>query len=176
MNEEKEFNIGDSVWWANYANKQIPLKCTVCYGKKEVVLVLGNKDRIKVPCDFCRRGFDDPSGYVSEYKFVNTVKKVVIDRKEVNETEDGRDVEYRYTHYIVNDQIFRTKKEADKKVKEMIEKRKIEEQEKLENGKSSNHKSYSWHVGYHLERAKKAKEELKYHKSKATYMRKKAKL
>jgi len=63
------FKIGDVVYFASAGQRQVDIPCPVCFGKREVTLILGNGDSVELPCDYCGKGYDGPRGYVLEYEY-----------------------------------------------------------------------------------------------------------
>jgi hypothetical protein len=170
----KEFNVGDLVWWATYKRDAIREKCPVCFGKCKVVLILGNDEQVEAPCNYCSRGMMPPTGFVEErYDWHSEVRQVTIEMKEVTEKNGYRDVEYSSAHYVLKagDSCFSTKEEAEARVVELTAEQAIRDEERIAHHKENDHKSYSWHVGYHQRAAKKAKEDMEYHTKKAVAMK-----
>ncbi len=164
----KEYNIGDKVWWAHCGVREESIPCIVCFGKLSVTLILGDDTEVETPCRYCTRGYEGPFGYTKEYVEFSDVKEITITRKEVREDKNGRKIEYRHENYCLcaKENIFDTKEEAEKAVKEMIaesEKQKI--QQRLAKKKSTQ-SDYTWAVGYHKKRLKEATNAVKYHSSK----------
>ena len=166
MNNEHEFNIGDKVFWARYANQPVTRECPVCFGNKEVTLVLGNGEQIKTACNYCEVGFSESTGVRTEYEYVSDVKEVVIDGKEVSENSEERLISYRFGSYVLDNQIFLTKAEAEEKVKEMISQTELDTELRAKNIRDMGMKKYSWHVGYHRKYIKDLEKQLEYHRRK----------
>lgn len=173
---EKEYNIGDTVWWATGGIREVRHECPVCYGKCCVTLILGNDDHVQTPCDYCGKGFEGPRGYVIEREYTTEVKEIVLSGKEIRETTAGRSVEYRHNSYILYDGIIcDTKEGAEIERQKIADAHKISELERLQRGKDNNVKSYAWHVGYHQRQLKDAQRQIDYHSKKITYMKEKVK-
>ena len=169
-------NINDVVWWATYENKEVSKQCIVCYGKKEVTLVLGNGDNVTLPCSYCGTGYEEPRGYTREYEFVSNVQQIAIDKVSIEKTLVGDIVEYSYGCYCLRpDMIFDTKEEAEEKIKTLIAARIGDENTKSEHIKKDKYKSFTWNAGYHMREAKKAKEQVEYHEKKAILCKERSK-
>jgi hypothetical protein len=171
----KEYNVGDVVWWAKCeANKNIREVCPICLGKQVVGIILGSGEQVEVECDFCGKGYERARGYVNDrYEWTSAVKQIILDRKEVNETSEGRKIEYRYENWSIQEnRIFSTKEEAEVCVVEMVAEHERDEALNMERKKEYANKSYAWHVGYHRRCATKAKKDLEYHESKVIAMKK----
>ena len=155
-----EFNVGDEVFFVNYAKEHVKKECPICFGKMRVALVLGNGDIVETDCNFCERGFVR-YGYVEEYEYVSKITKVRIDKKEIYENEFGKVVEYRYGCYVLDhSNISAIEDEAKVLLASKIEKVKKEDLERLEYDKKQNIRKYSWHVGYYRRMKREAQEKI----------------
>jgi hypothetical protein len=142
--------------------------CPVCYGKKLVTVILGNDDRIFLPCEYCARGYEAPSGLTQEYEYVVEPELVVITSVTLKITDGGVEAKY-YSSVCSYDEeaLFVTKEEAavvSQGKKEALER---EQDTKVENLKKNVHKSFSWNAGYHLREAKRSRKQAEYHDKKA---------
>lgn len=163
----KEYNIGDKVYWAVYDRKDVIKTCPVCFGKKVVIVILGNDEKIETPCTYCESGFEGARGYIRENEWTSKVELVGITAKEVNENSEGRFIEYRYGHYCLdNKDIFDTIEQAETRVAEKIKEQEVEESKRYEHIKKNKLMSLSWSIGYHQRRVKDAEREIKYHSEK----------
>ena len=171
----KEFNVGDKVWWAKYERQEVKKTCPICDGNLRVTVILGNGDHIETDCTYCERGFQQ-YGWVGEYEYVSAVELVPITRKEVNEGENGRTVEYHYNYYCLdNTNAFSTKEEAEVALQEKIKKAEDEDLRRMEYGKGENPRKYSWHVGYYQRQKKDALKTIERCDKKITYFKVKVK-
>lgn len=168
----KEFNVGDVVWWAKCGRNDVSITCPVCIGKRKVVVILGDGEQVETDCDYCGKGYEGARGVVTEYQWVAAIEQVSIDKKEVNESEKGRSVEYRHGYHCLDStNVFDTKEGAEARVEEMIETHNKEESDRIARGKYNNLKSYSWHVGYHQRELKRAQHDMEYHSKKIVAMK-----
>lgn len=171
MRNEKEFNVGDKVWWVVYERREVEKTCPICFGKLKVVLILGDGSKVQTDCTYCERGYQQ-YGYVTEYEYVSAIKLVAITNKEVLESEDGRNVEYKYNNYCLNEEnAFSTKEEAEEKLKEVIKKQQEEDLKRIEYKKGQNPRSYSGHIGYYQKKKRDAIEEIEYADKKIKYFK-----
>jgi hypothetical protein len=169
-----EFNIGDKVWWAKYERQEVKKICPICFGKLWVTLILGDNSRVQTRCTYCERGYEQ-YGYVVEYEYVSAVQEVPITHKEVREGSNGRDVEYRYENWVLDEgNAFATKEDAEARLQEMIKVQKQQDLERLEYGKDHNAKKYSWHVGYYQRKKKDAQREIEFYDAKIKHFKAKA--
>ena len=167
----REKNIGEKVWWATCENKQVEIDCPICFGKKEVILILGNEQQIKTNCDYCVSGFEPPKGFTIEYQRVSGVREVAITGKEIVENEQGRKVEYSYQNYILDDQnAFSTKEEAENRVSELIKEYEQYEADRNIHKIKSNQTKYSWKIGYYKKQLKDAQRNIEIYSNKITQL------
>lgn len=180
-NDMKEYNVGDVVWWATYERHAIREDCPVCFAKRRVQVILGNDEIIEVDCDYCGKGWERARGFIEEiYDYESKVRQTTVDKKEVTEGSEGRECRYQTHHMGGNytldaEDIFDTKEEADARLVEKIAKANAEEAKRIASHKEHSNKSYGWHVGYHRNRATRARKDLEYHEAKASAMKKLAK-
>jgi len=145
----KEFNVGDKVWWVKYNRLAVKKTCPICDGKMRVTVILGNGDHIETDCTYCERGFNK-YGWVEEYEYVSAVEQIIITYKEVKELPNGRIVEYGYENYrLTLDNISKTKEGAEEILKKKIIQAEKEDLDRTEYSKNQNPRKYSWDVGYY---------------------------
>jgi hypothetical protein len=170
-----EFSVGDTVWWARYARKEVKEICPVCYGKRQVRVILGDDSIVETECTYCARPFT-AYGYILNSEFVSDIQEVVITDKIISENAGKREVEYRHYSYILTQgiNIFKTKDEAEKRLVEIIEETQREQIEKLQSDKNGKFKSYSWHVGYYQRMKRDALKQIELCDKKITHFKKQA--
>jgi len=167
-----QFKVGDRPWWAVYerlTNVEIP--CPVCYGNREVKLILGNGDEVQLPCDYCGKGYDDPKGYVHEYQAISKAEQVTIGSVHITETAAGQDREYRVAKNFVDgacwcpkpEDLFDTEDEANARAAEKAEADRLDHETRAEYIKKKTHKSFAWNAGYHMREAKRHRHDIEYH-------------
>lgn len=164
-----ELKVGDTFWSAHYGMSEVTKICPVCYGNKRVILILGNGDEIELPCDYCRRGYDEPTGTKTEYELTSGAEQETVDEVRVEENLKGRKVEYlTLDHHVVReDEAYATKEEAEERCKQLMVERMHEEMTRAEYIKENQAKSYSWNAGYHLREAKREEESAARHRMRA---------
>jgi len=158
------FNIGDSVWVARFAMIPRPVECPVCFGNKQVFVILGNGDEVTTPCSNCGLGYEGPRGFVEEYSKEAEAECVVITGRDIQEDGGKAVVRYRAGNYSYDDnRVFSTREEAMQCAEGLAAAEKQERETRAEYIKGKNLKSFAWNVGYHLRAVKKAREEIAYH-------------
>lgn len=151
----KKYKVGDVVWWANYGIKQVTKECPICFGKKEVTLILGNEDRVILPCQYCKNGYEAPTGIREEYKYVTEATLKTITSIKTNQNTQGEVVEYMSgNYYLPIEDIFDTKEDALIRSKAKAEEAQSERDKKIEYIKKDKQKSFSQNAGYWLQQIK----------------------
>lgn len=173
---KNEFNVGDKVWWAKYERLPVKNVCPICDGKLRVTIILGNGDHIETDCTFCERGCQK-YGWVENWEFVSAVEQVPITRKEVNEGESGRQVEYRYNNWCLDHtNTHETKEGAELLLETKIAKQQQEDLQRLEYGKNANTRKYSWLVGYYQRQKRDAEKTIQRCDQKVAYLKSNAEM
>lgn len=165
----KEFNVGDVIYHASYERTAIKEPCPICFGKLNVVLILGDNSRVELPCDYCNRGLFNPHGYIDTIVMLDKVTQYTITKKLKSEMLFITDkVEYFSDNiFLAVDRIFDNKKDAEICCNEIIRLATAEEQQRIEYVKSNIKKTFSWNAGYHLREIKKLEKDIEQHKLKA---------
>jgi len=171
-----KIKIGDKVWHACCGTKQIKVECPICYGKLAVTLILGNGDKVELPCDYCGKGYGYPQGVVTEWEYIAEPEQREITNIRCEITGTGEKREYLSGHYILYpDIIFPTREDALGKCEEIKKKLEHEQETQAKHIKGNVNKTYSWNAGYHMRIVKKAKIDIEYHSKKAIICKSKAK-
>ena len=172
----KEYKVGDVVWSAYAGTKLVKKECPVCFRKLSVILELGNGERMKMPCEYCAPGYEDPRGFIEEWEYVKEATQKTITEIEVKETSNGRTFRYQSSNQILeSNMIFDTEAEALAHSEKVAIEHNKDEFERAEGLKECAHKKYSWHVGYHRREAKKDRESAERHERKAIACKERAK-
>jgi len=172
-----DIKIGDVLWLATTGQREKIKPCPVCYGKKEVMLILGNGDEVITPCAYCSLGFNPPTGHVHEWEYVVEPKLIVIDSIRKEETATGTKIELYYDRCYATDisKIFKTREDAEIKCAELVKEREIEQNTKAEYLKSNQAKSYSWNVGYYMRNVRDMEKKIEWYKDRARLCKAKSK-
>lgn len=174
-----KFKIGDFVWVPYFnSNTYVQVPCGVCYGKKVVTLILGNGDSVELPCGYCAKGYDSPTGWEVEYRPKSEPKQIRIAGMKVEVTEKGEIVEYwsgpENCHYVYSeDKVFATREEAGAKGEGLMAEW-LANQQKADYIKHDKKKNFVWNAGYHLRKIKQCEKEIEYHKEKAKLCKKRS--
>lgn len=161
----KTYNIGDKVWYARRQSKEEKVTCPECFGKRYLTVILGDDSKVIIHCAGCSStGYEEPRGYVTYYKQDIGVELVTICKVEIyhDHVEYGFDCVPGISHHIAKDtDLFRTKEEAEVRAKELAEEWNKEQLAKIHR-KEKNHRTWSWHVYYHRQEIRRAKETIEY--------------
>lgn len=171
------FKVGDTIWMSTNGNREVEKTCPVCFGKMRVTLILGNDDRVELPCDYCGKGWDGPKGYVTEYEYVTKAEPFIIGAIETTVTETGATYKYRECRgwSCDTDRLFATEAEALDDSQKRKAAYDVEQQTRAEYIKEKTNKSYSWNAGYHMRTAKRHRSDAEYHESRAMICKARAK-
>lgn len=162
--EARKYNVGDKVWYAYYEHTQVQKPCPVCFGNKEVTLILGNRDKVLLPCDYCGHGFEPARGYVTKYEYVAKAEIFFITRIQSETDKVGEKRRYYSGNsYAEVQDLFDTEEQALVRCAEKVRQQEIEQTTRAYNIKANTLKSYAWNAGYHLSQARRHKKDAEYH-------------
>lgn len=166
----KRYNVGDEVWYASFSTREVKVPCPVCFGKKEVIVILGNDDEVAVACAYCEKGFEGSKGFVIEWVQEPRAELRTITRCSVEDYGSREEVEYYSLHSSLDpENIFDSESEAFEKAS------KLKELHETGTVKYKNEKSYTWNAGYHMKNAASKRKEAEYHEAKAKICKDKSK-
>ena len=171
------YKVGDTVWYAKCGSFNVSEICPVCFGELKVTLILGNGDHVELPCDYCGKGYEAPTGCVTEHRFIAEPVLQTITRVEIISNMEGENREY-YSSYSIlpEEDIFDNEKDAALRAAERAEKYNNDVKSRNFHVKGYSNKNYSWCAGYHLRNAKKCEEEAARHRRDAVICKEKAKV
>ena len=172
-----KFKLGDVVWTPHVGNVPVEIPCPVCFGKKAVIVVLGNDDQVEVQCEFCGgNGLQDPKGVITVHEHIAEERKVHIDSITIKQTAGGEEIEYQDgCHLYREDQLFLDPSEANAKAKELAERQNDEDLKRSNNRKKFVTKTAAWNAGYWLREAKRLREDMERAEARAKVLSEKAK-
>lgn len=178
VKQNEIFQIGESVWYAttNRTSKHVP--CPVCYGKKEVTVILGNGEEIITPCRYCDRAFAGPSGWVEgdwEWTAEARLGTITSMRSDIDEFGELSVVYYFSGNGHNHDSCSRTRDGAlALSMKHCLEWQAKEDLEKSTYVKKYGYRDYSYNAGYHRREAERAYSNYLYHLDHAHHFEEKA--
>lgn len=171
-----KYKVGDTVWFSRCGQELVTSVCPICCGKLSVILTLGNGDSVKLPCEYCGKGFDGPTGKSRKYEYVAAAEQQTITKVSIEETGDGEEVRYQGGCYGLHpDRVFDTKDEAVARCKEIAEENRLRHETQAKHVKENQNKNYSWNAGYHLREAKRDRTSAERHERMAVICKAKAK-
>ena len=142
--------------------------CDICFGKKKVVVILGNDDQVTIDCSACELGFDAPLGRTRDHKWISGAEKKLITEVETRQDISGEKVEYRSDGWCLKpEDVFNTKEEAEARAEIICKDYQYEQDTKAIYLKKDKTKNYAWNAGYHLRNAKKLRQQAEDHDRKA---------
>jgi hypothetical protein len=153
--------VGDYVWIARYELNIVTKVCPVCYGKKQITLILGNDEKVYPGCTYCVNNFI-PTGYVFENEYVKSVQRVMIESVKFEATLAEINVQYIFdTNYLIESKhAYETEAEALEYCEILIAEREKNDYTKAEFIKQDKLKSYSWNVGWYKRQIKDAEKKI----------------
>ncbi len=158
------FEIGQE-WWLPVAHpRQIEVPCPVCFGNLAVEVILGNGERVGVPCDGCGHGFDGPRGVIEEWSHEPSAQKFVI--AEVSSMHGGRWALNSVTGaYAQFEDLKRTEAEA---MAQAVQNAAAQEESNMRSRQRTrkNVQKSTWSVRYHREQIKDLERQLLWHRGK----------
>ena len=162
------FSVGDYAWYAKCEWDAVQKTCPSCFGKKEVILILGNDERVVLPCCGCASGYDPPKGYITEYEYVVKPELIIITGMNIEINDQVEIIEYQSGHYRYKENdIFATSEEAERKAKGKKANLEKEQKTRADLIKKNVHRSFAWNAQYHIRQAKRCREEALRHDEKA---------
>lgn len=176
MTDEKQYNVGAEVWYAHYNMVAVKKPCPVCFGRKEVTLILGDNNSMVLPCGYCGHGLDEPRGYTTEYEYVARAEHAIITK--VESVTDGLGEQRRYYfggRYAAIEDLFDTEVAAVARCVVKIAVREREENTRPDRIKAHQAQSYAWNAGYHIRQAAQHRKQAEYHDRKAVLCKARAK-
>lgn len=171
-----KYKIGDRLWLARYGSTEVKKPCPICFGKKTVVLILGNDEQASLPCQMCVRGYSDLEGFIIESEYRAETKIIAVERLESQTDANGEITRYISGNYVFDeDHLFENRKDAEVKSLELKEQAEKDQMTRTELVKANIRKSFSWNAGYHIAAAKKSREQAEYHERSAKVCKARAK-
>ena len=171
-----KIEIGDTVFFPVVGQECVSVVCPICDGTGKVILILGNGDSMELPCDYCGRGYEGPTGRVSEYKYSIRAGSGVV--KCIDITVDGNGEHRRYhinDRYLEEKDVFQEEAPALEAAKLKAEQIERDNNARADYIKKDRAKSFSWHAGYHLREAKRNRKDAEYHDKMAVLCKARAK-
>ncbi|MFA7176143.1 MAG: hypothetical protein WC114_02750 [Smithellaceae bacterium] len=169
------FNVGDTVWLAKCRTEQVSVQCPVCFGTRQVTIILGDGTHVELACGYC--GHERPSGVVREYKYLTDPECKIVESVYVEQKADGESVRYGFYGGWNGDQhnVFATKEEAQVACDAQAVKHEGDWRANQERIKADQNKTYAWNAGYHMREAKEHERQLEYHRNAAKVCKERAK-
>lgn len=164
-----KFKIGDTIWLARYGRQEVLVPCNVCYGKKEVTLILGNDDSVILPCEACGHGFRAPTGTQTEYTFVCGAEQCRITGMRIEISSDRESVTYDMLGgcYADESKCFATEEEAMLAAEALRKAEDERENTQAAAIKANAQRSFIWNAHHHMSEFNRAMRDAEYHARKA---------
>jgi len=158
-----KFKVGDLVYVPNFrphATMEIP--CSVCAGNKVVHLILGSGETVELPCAYCTKGWQEPTGMETVYGQEVDARLVTI----TGITITANSVEYHSTSWVIRE-CYATREEALEAAQVLADEYNRDQLTRADNLKKQQRKNYSWNAGYHLSKARRHERDAARHQDRA---------
>ena len=164
MTPVPRFGIGDRVWLAAYSTVDVQATCPICFGKLFVTLILGDDSKVRLPCDYCGKGYEFPRGHITE----RHARPLALERTIDSVTVSADRVEYGSAcSTMPADNVHATEAEALAAAEEIAAKEQADRERSVEWGKHDAKKTFSWNAGYHMREAKALRAKAERHEERA---------
>lgn len=152
-----EFNVGDKVFVSSIKYSETFITCPDCLGKRKVIVIMGNGDKVSIPCATCSKEYVEPTGHISKYVYVPEVTEQEI--AEIRIKKSGR--EYVTTTSFVTKEVFYSLGEAELRATQMVAERnkEVEAEEALRTFLTPS-KPWAEHVSFYSSRLREAEKEV----------------
>lgn len=148
--------------------KHVP--CPVCFGKRSVIVILGNETSETVLCDYCVKGFEGPSGTVIEYGAESRVETHIVSGFHYGR--DGWEIflERGHCERMIEGNLFFDKESAEARRIFLHAECKKQSQADFESQFESARRKITWTAGYHRNQIRDLEKKIAWHVAKlSTY-------
>lgn len=138
----------------------------MCFGKKIVLLTLGDGSVVETRCDYCRDIMEGSRGYEVVWTQKPRVKLVTIAQRRIEEHADGkRTIEYLTGDAWVLDpkRLFETEAAAMACAEDLAAEQDNRDRDQRKNARKTALDKVSWSVGYHKAKAAEARKVMEQH-------------
>lgn len=175
--DTSNLKIGDEAWIAYSEPTEVKRTCPVCFGKREVTVVLGDESRVITPCDYCGKGYEGPRGWVADAEFGPRAVKRRVTEVRSTETATGAEREFIFdgSSWVPEPaDVFPDEASALARAAVKVAEAEETEDRRRRWRKDQALRTLSWTVGYHTREAKDAERRMLYHRARATVWRERA--
>lgn len=158
--------LGQLYWRPKAQTERVNVPCPACAGTRKVGIILGDGERLDLPCEGCSPGYHAPLGTIEEWVLhpsalpARPVEVVSFRDGEWSvRLETGETIDPRYLYLLESDALAFAQAQAD-----ALRDRNFDER-KRKRGPAGVSK-HAWNVRYHREQIKKLREKIAYHESK----------
>jgi hypothetical protein len=161
------FQLGDWAYRATLQHSQVEVTCPDCFGRRALVVILGDDSRVTIDCSTCAAGYEPPRGFIRNDATSADAEYVQITKIEM-ETNNGVPVTL-YSgvgfYRIAEDDLYTDVDKAQARAETLALERQQEQSERAKR-KEKDTRTWAWHVTYHRRCVKQAEKDLAYHTSK----------
>ena len=156
---EIPFAVGEEAWWIGNYSKEETIVCPECLGTKVLKVIQGNGKEFNLDCACCSRGYEAPSGCISQTVYYHKPEKIKLGAVDMSCGEFRYDIGNGWSIYAKD--IYKTEAEClDACIKENRVKAAYREEQML-NAIKSKRRDMAWSVHYWQGQIRRFKDDLK---------------
>ena len=163
MDNEPKFKLGDKVFMVQSGWTSFDVTCPDCFGKRAMIVILGDGTEVGIDCQCCGRGYDGPAGKVTRHQPNSRIEIGYVKGIEIGE----KGVEYKTDPYHSSGTtVHATREEAEVELAAVNKKLVEEDEQQFCRKKDKKDHSWGFNASYHRREAKDAKQKYEYHMAK----------
>jgi hypothetical protein len=160
--------LGQTKWIAKAAqHSKVSQPCPDCFGKKYLIVTLGDDSQVIIDCATCAAGYEPPKGYLLIDQYEPDAELITVQEMEM-ELIDGKHVVL-YSgngfYRVPEAELFDCKLDALERARVKAEELAAEVQARFQR-KEKDTRTWAWNVTYHRRCIKQAQRDLEYHTKK----------
>ncbi len=168
---ECPFTVGASYWVARHGAEQVRVTCPVCHGQLAITVILGDGERVVVPCESCGIGFRGPRGFIEEYVYEPNAEQVTVTGidsipRDMSMGDDWRLRTESHGYTYAGRDLYPTQAEAYAESVRKVAEAREENMRRSCHRRNDATKRTGWTVRYHREQIKKLRDQLAWHEAK----------
>ena len=163
------FQLGQKVFLATASpNETREVPCPVCFGKKQVTLILGNGEQQPIECNYCALGYEAPRGVVVAYGVSSRVDEYEITGLRLEGYDESWDFDLSGGHRtrLSDGNIFADRASAEARRLVLHAEAERAAELRLEGSLKSKKKGLVWSAGYYRSRIADLNRQLAWHQNK----------
>lgn len=163
------YKLGEVLYRATIQRSETEVSCPDCFGRRHLVVILGDDSRVTIACSTCSRGYEPPRGFVKVEVIGAVVESVIVSKIE-QESNNGASVVF-YSgngfYRVSADDLFTNVETAQVRADTLALEYQQDQRERAKR-KEKDGKTWAWHVTYHRRGIKDAQRQLEHHTGRLT--------